>query len=732
MNQDQLVAISATFTAEPLEQTLDFWANELGLTARIEFAPYNQLFQQLLDPSSLLATNESGANVVLVRFEDWYAVPQQIVATVDPAAAGRQALEQNLRDLTAALRSAAERSATPYIVCFCPPSPSAAANAELCASFNEMEVKASIELEGTNSIHLLTSREIDNLYPVALYFDPLGNELGHIPYTPLFFAALGTAIARKIFAIRRAPYKVIALDCDMTLWNGVCGEDGALGIEIDGPRRTLQEFMVTQHDTGMLLCLCSKNNEADVVQVFDQRSDMALQREHLVSWRLNWEPKSENLKSLAVELDLGLDSFIFIDDNPIECAEVAANCPQVLTIPLPQDPELIPGFLKHLWAFDRLNITEEDRKRTALYRQNLLRERAHKDAPSLRVFLESLELQIGISDLAMDQIPRVSQLTQRTNQFNATTIRRSEGEILQIHHSHALECLTVDLRDRFGEYGLVGVMIFEQKGSALEVDTFLLSCRALGRGVEHRMLAHLGQIAEARGLSRVEVSFIRTERNQPVLNFLQGVGSEFRHPSDEGAPAGVRDRELYSFPAAYASHLNYEPPAVELIDTDKSRASAAGGSARHRRAAAGQRMVQIAMDLNSAEAILEAIKRAGSRSRPELGESLVAPRSSTEQVLVTIWEDVLNIQPVSVYDSFFELGGHSLLATQVLARIWEDLKVKLPLLSLFEAPTVAEMATLIEGQQIEVVDDQRLDELLAALEELSDEEAERLLSETIG
>ena len=120
---------------------------------------------------------------------------------------------------------------------------------------------------------------------------------------------------------------MIVLDCDNTLWKGVCGEDGPLGIEVTAPYRALQEFMIGQMNAGMLLCLCSKNNEKDVLDVFDQRTDMLLKREHLVSWRINWNSKSENIKSLAKELNLGLDSFIFIDDNPVDCADVKINCP---------------------------------------------------------------------------------------------------------------------------------------------------------------------------------------------------------------------------------------------------------------------------------------------------------------------------------------------------------------------------------------------------------------------
>lgn len=300
------------------------------------------------------------------------------------------------------------------------------------------------------------------------------------------------------------------LDCDETLWRGVCTEDGPLGLSIDAPHQALQVFMVARQQAGMLLCLCSKNREADVFSVFEQRTDMPLKREHLVSWRINWRPKSENLKSLAEELDLGLSSFIFLDDSPLECAEVRAHCPAVTTLQLPGDSDRIPQFLDYVWAFDQLKTTREDQQRTSYYQQNLQRDCWRREALTFADFLAGLELKIEISAMTASQLPRVSQLTQRTNQFNFTTIRRTEAEVRHVCESGPLESLVVKVKDRFGDYGLVGVILFESLADTIRVDTFLLSCRALGRGVKHRMLVHLGQIAAERQLKSIEIPYIPT------------------------------------------------------------------------------------------------------------------------------------------------------------------------------------------------------------------------------
>src|SRR5262249_30133567 len=238
----------------------------------------------------------------------------------------------------------------------------------------------------------------------------------------------------------------------------------------------------------------------DVVQVFEQRTEMVLQRRHLVAWRVNWKRKSENIRSLAEELQVGLESFIFIDDDPLECAEVQANCPEVLALQLPGNPDVLSKFLRNLWVFDRGNITEEGGERTALYRESFQRKQFRRQAPSFEEFLTGLRLKIQISTLAPHQLSRVSELTNRTNQFNFTTIRRSEVETKQLCELEGAECLVVHVKDRFGNYGFVGVVIFKAHGGAMILDTFLLSCRALGRRVEYRMLARLGETARERGL----------------------------------------------------------------------------------------------------------------------------------------------------------------------------------------------------------------------------------------
>ena len=707
------IAIAATFTAEPLDASIRFWMRELGIEVTVDFAPYNQVFQQLLDPTGVLASNRDGVNIVLVRAEDW--------AGADSAARENGSLERNARDFAAMIANAAERSSSTYIVGICPASPAVAADpqkASLIAAFEEHVAASLAELKG---VAFITTAELVEDYPVAEFYDPHGERLAHIPYTPLFYTALGTMIARRLFAIHSPPYKVIALDCDGTLWRGICGEDGAGGVEIDTPRRVLQEVMVRQHDRGVLICLCSKNNQDDVFDVFTCRNDMILRRDHIAAWRINWSAKSQNLRSLARELGIGLDSFIFIDDDPVECAEVQEQCPEVLTLQLPNAPERIPGFLRHVWPLDRRKITPEDRERTELYRQHFMRERFRQQSPTLSHFLASLNLQIDILPLTMETVGRVSELTLRTNQFNLTTLRRTEAEIRQLCQPGGAECLSVHVKDRFGDYGLVGVVIFEVRADSLIVDIFLLSCRALGRGVEHKVLARLGEIGVERGLQYVVLRCTPSEKNRPAIVFLDGLRAGAKESSGNGF--------LLRIPAAHAAALVYNADFggdAQESAAPKSDSQVSATESLGRIDLKSALLSSIPEALYDAESIHARVWR--SRARPEIDSDFMPPRSPVEIQVAAIFSDLLGTSEIGLNDSFFALGGHSLLAMQVLSRVNDAFRVEIDPTILFTGNfTVAEVARAVLKEQIRLADPLDVETLVNRLSQLTDDQAESLM-----
>jgi FkbH-like protein len=687
--EKMVIAVTATFTAEPLERPLAFWMEQLELAAGVEFAPYSQVFQQLLDPSSLLATNRNGVNVVLVRLEDW-AGAKGYRRDGFPADA-LETIERNVHDLIDALETAAGRQASPYVVCVCPASPDALADGGYAALHGRMEELICGRLAGGSGLFPVRLSDFAGTYPVPDYDDPHGDRLGHIPYTQQYFTAMATVIARKIYRIRNAPHKVIVLDCDQTLWKGVCGEVGPMGIEIDAPRRALQEFALAQYKAGMLLCLCSKNEEEDVDRVFACRDDMPLRAEHVVARRINWGAKSENIRSLAAELQLGLDSFIFIDDDPVVCAEVQANCPEVLTLHLPADVSLIPKFLSHVWAFDHLKVTQEDEKRAQSYRDNAHRQRLLKDSLSFQDFIKSLGLVVEVSEIASEHVARVAQLTQRTNQFNTTTVRRTEGEVSRFGQPGAPRCLVAHVRDRFGDYGLVGCVVFRSAAESVCVESFMMSCRVLGRGVEHRMLSAVGDLARRDGAGSVEIRFVRSKKNQPALDFLNSLGVE-RERGEDG--------DLFRLSAEAAAALEFDPrrgaasAAAEAAGEPAQAApapEAAPAVAGLTVSALMNRIAAELCDVGHVCGLLEVKERQVAGARPPY----VAPQGGIEKRLVEIWEDALGVRPIGLHDNFFELGGDSLAAVGVFSQIEEALGRDLSLAALFEAPTVEKLAALL-------------------------------------
>lgn len=504
-------------------------------------------------------------------------------------------------------------------------------------------------------------------YAVAETRDAFADELGHIPFTEEMYAAAATAAARWVRASCTKSKKVVVLDCDNTLWQGICGE-GA--VQVTEPYRKLQEFMLRQQDQGMLIALASKNNESDVMAVLDSGS-CVLRSEHLTAWRINWQPKSENLRELSEELGLALNSFVFLDDSSYECLEVRNQCPEVTAIALPADAEAIPEFLEHLWVFDRAPATEEDRNRARMYQAE--RQRAELSrALTPEEFLASLKLEIEIAPAQSTELARVAQLTQRTTQFNMTGVTHNEQSLAALLAQGSRECRTVRVRDTFGDYGLVGVLLFAVEGASLRVENFLLSCRALGRRVEDRMVEELRRRAVEAGAERLCIPVVPTARNRPALEFLHrlcGVPVDAAEPFECVLWASGQESE-------------WRPAAAAPVE-------AAAAPARHAAASAGEDIATLAGQLRTASAQMQAA-RASRRQRA--GAASTAPRDEAERALAEIWSEYLGVAPVGIDDAFADLGGDSLTAARILARVHRQFGVGLTLAQFFAAPTVGGMA----------------------------------------
>jgi len=661
------VAVAGTFTLDPLQEALTHALELAGHRAVVEMAPYAQLFQQLVDPASLLRRGQDGANLLVLRWEDWFGARD---------AADEQAFERHFGEFRETLRHVAQTSGVVYHLLLAPPSP---ALREADAGFHARRTAQLAEaFADLPTVRLIDGETAFARFALSDGFDAESEQLAHLPYTPEAYTALALEVARDIHVRARAPFKVIVVDCDDTLWGGTAAEVGAAGVALTPARLALQQLLVEQQQAGLLLCLCSRNVEADVFAVFDTRADMRLRREHLLGWRINWQAKSDNLRSLARELDLGLDSFIFIDDDAVQCAEVRAHCPEVLTLQLPREEAAIAAFLRQCWAFDQPGASGDGRRRTALYRGNLERAREAAAAPNLRDFIASLQLQIELRTLVAADIERAAELSLRTNQFNLSGRRYAAAELAAALRE-GLQGFSVRLADRFGDYGLVGVALYRVAGAVLIVDSLLLSCRALGRGVEHRMLAGLARDARELGAATVQLDFVASARNQPVADFLAG------NFAGCGEPHG--DALRYRLPAAAFADFAWQPDAA--APAAPVREPAEGDSPRTTLARPPYQA--IAEELADLAALTARIRL---RSLPAARalKPYVAPVDEIDGRVCALWAGLLGLPRIGIKDHFFELGGHSLIATRVIAWCQKEYGVAMPLARIFEAPVVEDFA----------------------------------------
>jgi FkbH-like protein len=673
------IAISATFSSEPLTESLQFWVDRLKLPFSVKHAAFNQVFQTLLDQVGLFAANADGVNVALIRWQDLGDSEQ---------------LENNAKSLIETIARAGNQLSAPLIVLNCPCSPVFLSDPGSTALALRLDHELAQRVATLSNIHLISSASVQEFYPVSNVDDPISERLAQIPYTAEFYAALGTILARKAASLRRSPYKVIVVDLDNTLWTGVAGEDGWQGVRIDGGRLALQELLLKQREQGALLAVCSKNNENDAWEVFERRPEMLLKKQHFSAWQINWDPKSVNIRRIAQQLSLGADSFIFLDDCGKECAEVRAQAPEVLTLQIPASSSDLLSFVRHIWAFDRGKATAEDRLRVESYEREQTRALEAQKAGSLEDFVASLALQVTIEPLRPEMIARVAQLTQRTNQFNTTTIRRTEAELKSTLDERSLQGITVAVTDRFGDYGNVGAVLYNVVSSSLVVDSFMLSCRALGRGVEHAIVRYLGEEAQRHQAEDVVIRFIASPKNALALRFLDSLEST-------GESGGLYTRS-FRIKADYATQLVYRPLAgseneqLQKVSQPELRASAVCSAAID--------YSGLAASLNTVSAIRAEICKSKPAEEFEAASSATpgsaAPRNDTEAELVKIWAEVLQKPTVGIHDDFFELGGTSLRAVGLLVRVVETFdRPDLVLSMVLEAPTVARFAVALGNQQ---------------------------------
>jgi FkbH-like protein len=381
-----------------------------------------------------------------------------------------------------------------------------------CSFFHVVELQSFFTLHGLSQIHDARYEAI-----ARMYFSPRGATL------------LAKHLARYLKALVTTPRKVLALDLDNTLWGGILGEDGFDGIKIGGENLGYSFLRFQKHlkrlkENGILLVICSKNNEEEALNVFRKHPDMLLRLDDFVGYRINWQSKAENLKSLAKELSLGIDSFVYFDDTAFEREQMRSMLPQVDTIEVPKDPA---DYVRALWeypGFDLLRVTDEDRARSEMYRAESKRKDLEKSSDSLEDFYQSLEMSALITRADEKQLDRVFQLVHRTNQFNLTTLRHTENELTEILRSKSHHVFLLRLKDKLGESGITGLAIIKEEKKSWIMENLILSCRIIGRTVEFGFVRWLVENAKPRGIEQIVGRFVPTKKNQVAAGFLEKAG----------------------------------------------------------------------------------------------------------------------------------------------------------------------------------------------------------------
>jgi FkbH-like protein len=328
--------------------------------------------------------------------------------------------------------------------------------------------------------------------------------------------------------------KCIILDLDNTAWGGIIGDDGMENIQIGslGIGKAFSEFQYwvkKLKNRGIIVCICSKNTESVAKEPFEKHPDMVLRLEDISVFIANWENKADNIRHIQSILNIGFDSMVFLDDNPFERSMVRENIPGITVPELPEDPANYLEYLYGLNLFETASISNEDLERTKLYQTESARVQMHSSFTNEDDFLENLEMRSTIQAFNKFNFPRISQLSQRSNQFNLRTIRYTEDDIKRIAESDKYFTFSFTLDDRFGENGLICVIILEKlDDNTIFIDTWFMSCRVLKRGMEYFVLDYLVSFAKEKGFSTLKGEYLPTQKNEIVKNHYKAMGFELQ------------------------------------------------------------------------------------------------------------------------------------------------------------------------------------------------------------
>jgi FkbH-like protein len=547
------IAYLGNHTLDALARNVCVYCATQGLFVSSYIGAYNQHFQEVIDPDSALTGFKPDIIFLSLLMQELSPAIYASFLSLDNSAR-EQEIEKiisRINDWSNAARQ--NTDATLLISNFAQPTYPQAGVADLQSDYGESVFYSELNsrlfrlFRDDPRIFVFDIEKILSRYGKLRSYNPRMYHLAKMAWHEGVLPYLSDELYRYIRAIKGNARKCLALDLDNTLWGGVVGEDGIHGIRIGQGNAEGEAFLEFQRtilalkDRGIILAVCSKNNPEDVDEVFRVRKDMALSPDDFSVMQVNWEDKHINLQKIADELNIGTDSIVFMDDNPVECELIRQVLPEVKTVQLSGEPAEYADTLRKLADFEKLIITKEDAQKGTQYRGNVQRERKKSSVSNIHDFLESLGTNISIEAASQNTLPRVHQLFSKTNQFNTTTRRYSPADIESFINDPARELNTIHVRDNFGDMGIVGQYLVKLSGDIATIESFVISCRALGREIESFIMNKIKQdYLDCGRCSVINAQFIPTAKNKPAASFYGKQGFTLVETTDDG----IRHYEL--------------------------------------------------------------------------------------------------------------------------------------------------------------------------------------------
>lgn len=527
--------VLSNITIDLLESYLAYAARREGMDLAVAKGDFDNILQEAMGGGSGAVNERSQAIIVAMWLPAFSNTLGFAFAQASPAAVADEIAR--VSDYCAAtIRALRQRSSAPILwLSFERPAWPAYGIADAtmpvshAKAIDDLNAQVVERLKDAGNAYLLDLSACQQRVGARNFYDWRYWHLSSAPFTRDALGEIALQTFKYLRALTGRTKKCLVIDCDNTLWGGIVGEDGLDGIRLGDAShgsayRDFQREVLNLYHRGVVLAICSKNNLADVTEVLQKHPGMLLREEHFAVMRVNWEDKAGNIRSIATELGLGLDSMVFVDDSEFEANLVRSVLPEVeVLLVSPKQPARNWQILAECGLFDSLQLSEEDRSRGQMYRAEAKRKELKAGAVDLNEYLRSLEMRIVARATQGEEIERAAQLTQRTNQFNLTTVRLTRDELEQRQGSGEYILRSLRLADRFGDYGTIGFALIRTGETAI-IELFLLSCRALGRGVETAFLSICIDEARAAGAKSVIGRYVPSKKNGQVAEFFSAHG----------------------------------------------------------------------------------------------------------------------------------------------------------------------------------------------------------------